>query len=170
MKLQRRTSRTGLSLVEVAISTLLTGLVLVSSLKSMNAILRGHIDVGDTARGEHLAHQLLAEIMQQNYREPTELPLFGREVSELLSSRANWDDVDDYHLWSASPPKDRNGNVLPNLTGWEREVSVQYVNPSNPSATSLTDQGVKRITVTVKKNGQVVARGCSLRSDKYTGT
>jgi hypothetical protein len=55
-----------------------------------------------------------------------------------------------------------------NSTGWQREVTVEWVNPANPALTSLTDLGLKRITVTVKHDGQVVTRLVALRSDKYS--
>jgi hypothetical protein len=55
-----------------------------------------------------------------------------------------------------------------NSTGWQREVTVEYVDPANPANTSLTDQGLKRITVAVKHNGDVITRLVGLRSDKYT--
>ena len=76
--------------------------------------------------------------------------------------------MDDYHLWSASPPQDRNGLPLPNVANWQRDVAVEWVDSSNPSITVGSDQGVKRITVTVRRNGQIVAQDFVLRSDKMT--
>jgi hypothetical protein len=161
--------RTGLSLVELVISTMLVGMVLVGAMNCVGAVIRGRLGVGDSGNAEQLLRQLMSEIVEQEYLEPVNTPLFGTETSENGTARSDWDDVDDYHLWSASPPQDRYGSPLPNLTDWQRDVVVEWVDPSNPSVTVGSDQGVKRITVTVRRSGQIVAQDFALRSDKYTG-
>ncbi len=57
--------------------------------------------------------------------------------------------MDDYDGWSASPPQDKWGNVLPGLTGWRQQVSVVYSDPNTPSSTAASDLGLKRITITI---------------------
>src|SRR5688572_9941296 len=151
MRRRARPSRAGLSLIEVVISTLLVGLVFVGALKSVGAVIRGRMHTGDSGKAQHLASQLMAEILQNDYRDPDETPLFGRELSETNSPRANWDDVDDYHLWSSSPPEDASGIAIPDTTDWERSVLVEWVDPENPAVAIVSGQGVKRITVTVKR-------------------
>ena len=42
----------------------------------------------------------------------------------------------------------RDGWEIPGLGGWNRQVSVVYADLSNPTQTSVSDQGLKRITVT----------------------
>ncbi len=157
MRRRTRPSRAGLSLIEVVISTLLVGLVVISALKSVGAVIRGRMHTGDAGKAQHLAGQLMAEILQKDYRDPNETPIFGRESSETNSPRASWDDVDDYHLWSSSPPEDASGMAIPESTDWERSAIVEWVNPENPAMAIATGQGVKRITVTVKRNGVVLA-------------
>jgi len=158
-------ARSGLTLLEVTVSTLLVGLLLVTSLRAVGAVLRFRSGSSDTQRGLLLADDLTAEILGQEYIEPVEAPVFGRELSEMLNGRTAFDDVDDYHLWSRSPPEDRDGNQLAGFSGWSRSVAVEWVNPSNPSLTVLSDQGAKRITVTVSKNGTVAATLQALRTD-----
>jgi hypothetical protein len=162
--------RRGLSLAEVSASTLLVGALIVTALQCLGSITRGRTSVADDARAEHLAQQLLVEILNDAYRDPGVLPLFGPEVGEpstVLGPRSGWNDVDDYHGWSESPPQARDGSALANLTGWRREVVVQLVVPNNPANTSLLDQGLKRVTVTVKRNGEVMATRVGLRSSNY---
>ena len=159
--------RRGLSLIEVVISTLLVGLVLVSALRSTGGVIRVRTNNGDDARASQLAQQLLTEIMNGDYIDDGATPVFGPEAGEATGNRSAFDDVDDYHLWTASPPRDRSGTALPDLTGWQRDVTVEWVNPANPASTSGTDQGVKRITVTVQRNSVVLATVVSLRSEKY---
>ncbi|MCA9069581.1 MAG: hypothetical protein KDA84_11690 [Planctomycetaceae bacterium] len=162
----RPAPRSGLSLIEVVISTLLVGLVIVGALKAVGAITRGQMLAGDQGMAENLADQLLAEILAMDYIESTETPVFGTEASESSTVRTNWDDVDDFHLWNASPPQHSYGVALPNTDGWQRDVIVEWVNPDDPSQTVVSDQGLKRITVTVLRNGEVLARAAALRSDQ----
>jgi hypothetical protein len=98
-------------------------------------------------RGRTFAESLLAEILQQSYREPEGAYVFGREAGELETSRAAYDDVDDYQGWSESPPVAKDGTTLPNAANWRRAVTVEWVDPLDPQQVSDTETGVKRITV-----------------------
>ena len=170
-KTHRPRRRHGLSLIEVVISTLLVGLVLVSALRCVGSLIRGHMSTSELARAQQLAQQLMTEIVNDAYTDEDETPLFGTEPTEPLVTigpRSGWDDVDDYHLWTATPPEDRDGNPLPNFVGWQRDVMVEWVDPFNPANTSPNDLGVKRITVTVRRNGAMVSELVSLRSEDYT--
>lgn len=161
-------ARGGLTLIEVVFSTMLVGVVLVGAMDLLGAVIRGRTSTADAAKAENLAHQLMTEILNTDYKDDT-LPLFGTEVGELVGNRSGYDDVDDYHSLSQLPPLGLDGSPLVNSTGWQWEVTVEWVTPANPAVTSLTDQGLKRITVTVKHDGQVITRLVGLRSDKYIG-
>jgi hypothetical protein len=91
----------------------------------------------------------MAEILQARYREPVDTPAFGIEAPESRTCRALWDDVDDYNGWTESPPQAKDGTSLGLPAGWRRDVAVDYVTPDDPTAKSGTDQGIKRIIVTV---------------------
>ena len=95
--------------------------------------------------------------------------MFGTESGEGTSNRADFDDVDDYHDWSQSPPQRRDGTVIPDLNGWGRSVAVQWVNPTNLSQTLGSDQGAKRMTVTVTHNGRPVASVFAFRTSAWPG-
>src|SRR5206468_12187441 len=84
---------------------------------------------------------------QYNYQDPT-LPtlVLGAELGE---TRVTFNDVDDYNGLSESPPQTANGTTIAGYTGWTRSVQVAWANPSNPSASSLIETGLKRITITV---------------------
>lgn len=169
MRRNRRIVRRGLNLVEVVISTMLVSITLIGAMQCVGAAFRSRGGTGDSISADQLADQMLSEILEQEYEEPDATPLFGPESPEVSSSRAAWDDVDDYQNWTANPPQDRSGAVLPNLTGWQRDVLVELVDPNNPAVVVGSDQGVKRITVTVLRNGQSVATRVGLRSDRLTG-
>ncbi|QDU40151.1 hypothetical protein Mal4_45060 [Maioricimonas rarisocia] len=168
MRRTSRENRSGLSLIEVVVSTMLVALVLIGALRCFGAVLRSRTNTADTMRARLLGRQLLTEILNGEYVDPGAVPLFGPEAGEPLVTagpRSGWNDVDDYHLWSGSPPQDRNGVPLPNLAGWQRDVAVEWVDPASPENVSLTDQGVKRITVVVSRSGTTLATAVGLRSD-----
>ncbi len=170
MHTRQRKTRAGLSLVEVVVSTMLVSVVLIGALECVGGVIRGRMMTGDHCKAQQLADQLMAEIVEHAFQEPVDAPVFGRESSESGGVRTEWDDVDDYHQWTATPPEDRMGIALPNSTGWQREVQVEWVDPANPSAVVGIGLGLKRITVTVRRNGIALAQQVALRSDEYTGT
>ena len=94
-----------------------------------------------------------------------ETPTFGPELSEMGGSRGAFDDVDDYHGWNASPPESRDGTEIPDRDGWQRSVAVDYVKSSDLTTPAAGDQRVKRITVTVTRDGSIVAQLVGIRTD-----
>lgn len=162
-------ARAGLSLIEVVISTMLVALLVIGALKSVGAVIRGRMRTGDAGKAQHLAAQLMTEILPKAYQDPDGLNLLGLDLLEDPNQRSGFDDVDDYHNWSSNPPEDINGNPLPGCAGWERSVVVQLVNAQDPSSTVLVGQGVKRITITVKRNGVVLATMVALRALNSSG-
>ena len=60
--------------------------------------------------------------------------------------------TDDYHAWTGSPPVYKDATQLPDVTGWQRSVIVEYVDPNVLTATVGSDLGVKRVTVTVTRS------------------
>lgn len=140
--------RAGTSLVEAVLSSLIVSTMLVAALSALGSSTRAARVQADRCLGPNLARQLMGEILQSRYREPTEKPQFGPESPETTASRALWDDVDDYHRWSASPPRAKDGTKLTHADGWRREVTVEYVRLSDPRQTTGSDEGLKRITVT----------------------
>lgn len=161
-----RMSRTGLSLIEVSISTLIVGLLLVAALKSSGQTLRSRAAASVPLRGEMLARELMTEILDGVYEDVT-APAFGPEAGEMTGNRSLFDDVDDWHGWSASPPCQKDGTEIIGFTEWQRDIAVQLVDITSPATVSATDQGIKRVTVTVRRNGIIVSQEVSLRSDKY---
>ena len=156
-----------MTLVEVVISTLLVGVVLIGATDVLGRVIRGRSDITYTAQGEHLAQQLMTEILNAKYEDNT-LPVFGAEPDEVFGIRAVFDDVDDYHMWTSPAPVDIMGQSLPNTTGWQREVTVELFDPNSADLGSIVDLGLKRIIVNVTKNGQLITRQVAIRSDKYT--
>jgi len=141
--------RSGLTLAEVAISTLIVGMMMVASLKSVGGVYTTWTMAADKYDGISLADQFLAEIMQSEYEEPDGTVNFGTESGEAPGFRVNWDDVDDYVGWSSTKLETKAGEFLTNVTGGSRTSTVQLASVANPSVVPATDEGLKLITVTV---------------------
>ena len=151
------------SLAETLVSILLVSGLLVVALNTVGAAMVGRQKISDTARGQLLAQDLMAEILPLLYEEPDDTPTFGRESSEAGTSRESYDDVDDYHNWTSTPPEYRDDTAIPGLSVWSRSVVVEYVDSNDLTTVVVSDQGVKRITVTVKRDDRVVASLVAVR-------
>ncbi|MEZ6052671.1 MAG: hypothetical protein R3C02_15000 [Planctomycetaceae bacterium] len=70
---------------------------------------------------------MLREILIQSYEDPNETPKWKHETGEAQSptSRADFDDTDDYDDWTASPPQLPDGTPLTAYTGWTRLRACQ---------------------------------------------
>jgi MSHA pilin protein MshD len=158
-----RTGR-GLTLVEAVLSSVVMAVMVVAALTAVGAVRLGEYKIAERGRAMHLAQDLMAEILQQSYLEPLDTPLFGREAGEANTSRADYDDVDDYDGWSASPPQRQDGTVMAGLSGWSRRVTVAWADPADLTQAAVSDAGVKRITVTVAHDGVPAASLVALRT------
>ena len=144
-------SRGGLTLVEVSISTLIVGMLMVASLQSVANVGRTWTATNQLVDGQGLAQELIREILAQGYTDPTDpnATTWGPEGSE--SNRATFNDLDDYSGWTESPVKNAAGTALTGYTGWTRSVVVQLLNKNDYSVLSAgsVDQGLRAVTVTV---------------------
>ncbi|MBX3422463.1 MAG: hypothetical protein KF752_12995 [Pirellulaceae bacterium] len=158
-------------MIEAIGSTLLVGTLAVASMRSSAATVRSYFELSDQRRAAALAELYLTEIMQSYYEDPVS-PLFGPEPDEPRTSRAAFDDVDDFHGCDESPPQSRTGALLDgfgNTGQWRVQVTVNLLPISNStSGTANSDTGLKRITVTVTTPAKKIVRVQGLRS-RYGG-
>jgi MSHA pilin protein MshD len=131
------------TLVEAVIGCLLIALVLVPTLQLIGDSSRSRTIQREQTLAAGLARELMGEILQARYAEPT---------TEGGETRATWDDITDYHGLSETPPVQRDGTTIAGFTGWRRAVTVRLVTPASPTTTSATDVGLKEIVVTVTSN------------------
>jgi len=162
-----RRRRRGLTLIEVVVSTLIVGVMTVAALNTLGAATRSSEAAGNRAVALGLADDLMAEILNGAYSEPSGAPVFGPESGENTGTRAAFDDVDDYHGWNRMPPQTRDGVNLPDRAEWRRRVVVERVVPTNPAQTTSgsTDQGAKRIRVIVEYQGAVLIEQIAVRTN-----
>jgi len=161
----RNSNSAGLTLVEVIASTMIVSMMAVATLNALGAATKSSDSIGNRAIAAALADELMSEIVQQPYSDPDGSAVFGRETGESASPRSAFDDVDDYDAWTASPPQFRDGTVIPDRVNWRHSVTILRVSPASPTTTSVTDQGVKRIRVTVEFKNQVLADQTAIRTD-----
>jgi hypothetical protein len=160
--------RAGLSLIEVTAAVLLVSIMLAASMRSVAVARLVDYKASNAARGKLLAQGLLAEILELPYQDPLVVTVtLGPDAANLETSRATYNDVDDYNGWTETPPKNRDGtNISSDLTGWARSVVVEWVNPANLTGpASLSETHCKRVTVTVTYNGSKVTTMVGVRTD-----
>lgn len=144
-------TRRGLTLVEVTMSTLLVGVVVVASLQSVSNVGRSWTTANQLVDGQGLAQELLREVLMQPYSDASDpnATTWGKESGE--TTRAQFDDLDDYDDWTESPVKNAAGTALTGYTGWSRTVIVEKINTSNYTVKGdgSSDTGLRAVTVTV---------------------
>lgn len=150
--------RPGTSLVEVAVSTLLVGVVVVAALRTVGAATSSQFANGQRAQAVLLAKELADEILDLPYEDADVADNLGAEASEAVGGdRTAFDDVDDYDAWTSTPPVRRNGDTLPATNTWTRSVIVQYVDPNDLETTVEEDQGIKRVQIDVSDGAELLA-------------
>ena len=157
-------NRHGLTLVEAAISVVILAVLITMVLNTFGSLAKAR-QLGlsrNIATG--LANQLLSEVVQNFYVDPSGPSVFGPETGEAGTSRAQFDDVDDYHNWTESPPQFKDGSTIPGLVGWARKVTVEHIDPDTMAPSGATDRGVKKISVTVTDPRGVSTTVVALRS------
>jgi type II secretory pathway pseudopilin PulG len=157
--------RRALSLIEVVASTLIVGLMAVAALNSLGAATRSSESIGNRAVALGLADELLSEILQTAYSEPSGATGIGADGAEAAGPRSAFDDVDDYHGWNQSPPQYRDGTVMPDRAEWRQRVEVTRITSDDLISTAGSDQGVKRIRVTIEYRDEVLAELIAVRTD-----
>lgn len=163
-------ARRAFTLLEATVSLVIVGIMMTAAMSVAGQAARTRLAQEEAVRGECLARQLLSEINTKLYQQPNAVTLLLGP--ELLETRTTYNDVDDFNGWFESPPQYANGSAIPGYTGWSRAVKVDWVTlngllqPPGGFATSLTETGLKRITVTVTSPSGKVTTMVGLRG-KY---
>jgi prepilin-type N-terminal cleavage/methylation domain-containing protein len=137
------------TLVEVMISIVILATLLAGMLYTFGGVARQKQVFGSSRAARNVADNLLNEILQNPYVDATGATTLGPDAGETTGTRAAFNDVDDYHGWTATPPRTKDGTPIPGLTGWRESVAVEYINPDTLVAGGSTDTGLKRVSVTV---------------------
>jgi len=154
LTLHRAKTAAAFTLVEVILTILVVGVGLVASMRALPVILRVSQATSEHMMAQRLATDLLAEIAMLPYENPDGDVRFGREPGESAINRADFDDIDDYDNWTASPPQKKDGQPEADCTGYTRSVLVQSVKIDDFNDFEGDDKSKpKRITITVSRAG-----------------
>jgi MSHA pilin protein MshD len=153
-------------LIEVAVSTLIVGVVLSASMMAYGQAARFRYRSSLTETAALLAHDLVSEAIARPYKDPEGQGTgTGPEAGETGANRLLFDDVDDYNGWSESPPKARNGSTIPGVTNFTRSVVVSFVDPETLAPSGGVDQKLKMVVVTVSAGGMEPVIMAGFRGD-----
>jgi hypothetical protein len=163
---KRRRHERGVSMVEAVIAIAIVAMLGAAIGGAGEAILATDREADSSALVTELGLALLEEISSLPFDDPqgggTTL---GPELGEWapLGNRANFDDVDDYTVWTGNQPlQTKDGTLIP-LAGYKRSVAIDYVTADDFNQTSGIATDYKRITVTVWLNGQVAGTFVTVR-------
>ncbi len=155
--------RRGFSLIEATLSIALVGMMATAALAVVAGARRAEQMAADRVRAQLLAEELLSEITPLLYKEPGSITL-GADSAERTDTRSTWDDIDDADGYSESTLRDRSGKAHAGLTGWTRTVDVKWIGALDLLGIVIADSGIKRVTVTLSRNGKVVLKAVAVRT------
>jgi len=156
------------TLVETVLSVLILGGAFVAALNTIGSARASQGVAAERRLAMVLAQDMMAEILAKPYKE--EGGLLGLELGENTGNRLLFDDIDDYNGWSSTPPKLPDGTAISGAEDYTIKVTVSLTKLLTPSQASLVDEGMKLITVTVKRGSKTVAFLHAYRSDTWSAT
>lgn len=159
--------RAGLTLAEAIVCLSIVSITVVAALSTVSAAKTTQMRFADRQLANELARSLLTEIIERNYQEPVTDVSFGPESGESDGSRRNFDDVDDFEAWVASPPENSDGTAKAGLSDWTEIVMIERVTASALSTDQASETGIKRITVEVQLRSVPLARLVALRTNAW---
>ena len=159
----RRDAGRAFTLIEASACVVIVGVLMIAAVQTLGGAIRTRQVQQDQSRGLALAKLLMDEIVQCRYVDPNTSAVFGPESGE--TTRSQFNDVDDYNGWNESPPQTRAGSDMAAFARWKRRVTVDWVDPADPSTKVSSDQGLKRIVVTVTSPRGRVTSLTTLRSN-----
>lgn len=150
--------RGAFSLAETVMATFLVAGLCVVALDTVGTARSSEAQVADRSRASLLAQELMSEVLLLDYQDPDmATTTLGLDAGESGGTRLDWDDVDDYDGWSASPPESRDGTEYVQYANCGRTVSVNWVKPSDLRMKVGSESKIKVITVTVACGGLPLA-------------
>jgi type II secretory pathway pseudopilin PulG len=149
----------GVTLIET-IAALGIVILLSSAVAGFSHGILSAYDAHRQARTAHeLAMSLMDEITPLRFEDPDGTGTLGPEALEwnVTEVRTQFDDVDDYAVWTGPRVlQSKTGTPLP-YPGWSREVEVTYVLPTEVTSEAGGASDAKRIRVHVLAGGDTLS-------------
>lgn len=138
----------GITLVELVITIVIISIALVASVSSFSVITGRTANAMVQTRSLELAQLYLDEILARRFDEasdPTGIPTYSGacRITDDGENRGQYDDVDDFHGLSESPPALIDLPAEVDYSGFRVDVAVVCDNSVG------TNGAAKRITVTI---------------------
>lgn len=171
MTSSRQSSR-GFTLIEAVMCMVIVVLMVAAGFSVTGAAARARQVLAEQRTADILLQAMHSEIASRAYREPMGTG-FGLDDSEDHNERLLLDDVDDYHDLSENPPLDVDKRDATGERGWKRRVRIEYATftaSTQAFNSSVTDAGIKRITVEVMSPSGKTYTSSTLRSLEGTDT
>jgi hypothetical protein len=161
--------RAGITLIETLLAVTLAAMASAALLVAVESALSTATDSTDRTIADGLAQQLLDEILQKRYVEPGASATGSLGVDGAETTRASYDDCDDYQDYSATPVQGLYGETLGTgddagglrvesfrlpatyFARWRRKASVYYVDPTTLQKLSSGTSYYRCIEVTVEQ-------------------
>jgi len=158
----------GFSYVEVLLSAVIISVLLVSALKLFGNLGSSAQRVVDNDVAESLALEMIEEIKKTAYRDPIVVNEFGPGGDETGANRVKFDDVDDYHNQTDSPPVCKDGTSAGAYPNFTRSVKVSFVAANNFAQQVALDQGFKEVVITISANNRTLVEQKYIIADLIT--
>lgn len=167
--------QTGVTLVELIVTMMLISIAVLALSNTLAFAFSHQSDGLYQVKSAMLAKSYLEEISARRYDENT--PVGGVPPCSAATlacsvpgsdgeTRAQFDDIDDYHGLDETPPVDALGNPLDGYNGYRVEIAVSYADAAQIAAFNLNDAtDAKLITVTVTPPGNSSVRFPMLRAN-----
>jgi len=152
--------------VECAVAFLILGMAVSTVAPLVILTIKAYRSTERTLIASQLSNELMEEVRLRKWDEAalSKVPGYpapsrstlGADAGETSTDKTTFDDIDDFDGWSESPPQDPVGRPVSSITGFERTVTVEYVDSSLDASGSPTDY--KLVTACAQETG--VTRTC----------
>lgn len=160
--MNRMKHKAGFTLLEALMAAMLIGLAIAALAASSGAFTAYNAAGVDLSTAEFLVEEIRELTAPLPVGDPNGGTAFGADPGESL---ATYDDLDDFHLRSYSPPIDAGRTVMPEFGAFTQRILIHNVTASDLNVTAgnhSTD--FYRVTVTVLKSGVPITSSSWIRA------
>lgn len=169
-------TRRAFTLIETVICAAIIAGLGVALLTSIGHATRGALVARERDTASSIASAMLADLFSTPHADDSASPLVPDTVTVLgvtvlgvvrpVPPREDLARLNDYNGRLESPPQDRAGNGLADLSDWAVRVDIQHVSPATLGpAVSYT--GLARVTINVAKGDRIMATRLIYRSSAW---
>ena len=166
MKSFASTNKSGFTLIEALIATVLIGVTVAALITSNISHTQANAHGMHTSTAEFLIDQIRAMSMPMDFVDPEQSGVtFGTEDGE--SGVSDFDDLDDFDGVTFNPPVDVSGNSLSDFSAYSQVITVESVDPADFTGTvDDFDSSIIRMTVDIFMNGKEVGSRSWIKTQK----